>query len=240
MKKTFAIIVLTLFTFFVFANEWTISQVSENLYEGTREDGKNVSIFTHSELSSELLDKIKNCLNVAWNIPGIEGSKTSVNVEENSTFRFIVYPTALNYENLDLSKYLPVGISFYYDTALFYDVTLKVENLVPKITGAYISPKDLLSELKNVTISPDLYMSDDYILERIARLENAVMALSKKSVFSKIAEVDPALVFAIRSLYNENPNLTSKQILSILKEQGFTVSASDVSAVRLVFLGIID
>ena len=78
------------------------------------------------------------------------------------------------------------------------------------------------------------------MLQRLDRLENAVMALSKKGIFVKASKVNSEIVLAVRSLYNENPDLTQKQILSILKEQGMKVSASDVAAVRLVYLGIID
>ena len=239
MKKTIFVILLIFTSFSMFA-QWNISKVSEELYEGVRDDGKVVTIFSNSSISTETLEKIKTCLDIVWNIPGIQGTKASVNVESDTNFHFNVYPTALSYENVDLAKNLPSGMGFYYDSALFYDVTLKVEELMPRVTGAYVSPKDLLAKLKSSTEFPDLYMYDEYVLDRLSRLENAVMALSKKGIFSKPAEVDSELVFAIRSIYNSNPDLTSKEVLSILKEQGFTVSSSDVSAVRLVYIGLID
>ena len=239
MKKIILAFLMIFTSFSMFA-QWNISKVSEELYEGSREDGKVVTIFSNTSISPETLEKVQNCLDIVWNIPGIQGTKASVNVDSDNDFHFIVYPSSLTYENVDLAKNLPSGMGFYYESALFYDVTLKVEELMPRVTGAYVSPKDLLAKLKSSTEFPDLYMYDEYVLERLSRLENAVMALSKKGIFSKPAEVDSELVFAIRSIYNSNPDLTSKEVLSILKEQGFTVSASDVAAVRLVYLGLID
>lgn len=239
MKKKFLKCLMIFTTFMVFA-QWNVSKVSEGFYEGSRKDGKTVSIISSETLSTDTIDKIEKCLDIIWDIPGIQGSKASVNVESESNFHFIVYPSSLTYENVDLAQNLPAGMAFYYDSALFYDVTLKVEKLMPRVIGAYVSPTDFLSQLKSAIEFPDLYMYDEYVLERLARLENAVMALSKKGLFSKPAEVDLDLVYAVRSIYNENNSLTLKEILTILKEQGISASSSDVAAIRLVYLGIID
>lgn len=240
MKKIFILLLFIGLTFFAFGNEWDIKEVSDGLFEGRRSDGKNVVVLIENGVSEAVVEKITNSLDVVWSIPGIQGTKASVNVESDTKFRFIIYPTELIYEDINLAENLPSGMAFYYDSALFYDVNLKVDNLVPRVTGAYISPDDLLIQLKTATSAPDLYMYDEYVLERLDRLENAVMALSKKGLFAKPSEVPVETVLAIRSIYNDNPDLTPKQILNILKEQGIKASASDVAAVRLVYLGIID
>ena len=240
MKKKLFTILMFFTVVFLFASDWEISKVSEGIYEGYRSDGKSLFIVMEENSSEAVLDKITNCIDTVWSIPNIEGTKASVNVESDSNFRFIIYPSKLIYEDVDYAKNLPSGMAFYYNYSLFYDVSLKVEDLMPRITGAYISPEDLLAQIKSATQSPDLFMYDEYVLQRLDRLENAVMALSKKGIFAKATNVDPEIVLAVRSLYNENPDLTQKQILSILKEQGMKVSASDVAAVRLVYLGIIE
>lgn len=239
MKKKLISILMTCLTCFVFA-DWSFSEIEEGIFEGTRDDGKTAVVVLNNSVSENIVEKIQNCLDVAWSIPGIKGTKASVNVESDTKFRFIIYPTELIYDDIDFAKNLPSGMAFYYNSALFYDIILKIDDLVPRVNGAYISPEDLLSQLKSAIVSPDLFMYDEYVLQRIDRLENAVMALSKKGIFAKPSKVSPELVNAIRSLYNENPDLTSKQVVSILKEQGYKVSSSDVAAVKLVYLGLID
>ena len=240
MKKNLFAILMFFTVVLVFGADWEISKVSEDVYEGYRSDGKSLFIVMEDNSSEAVLEKITNCIDAVWSIPNIEGTKASVNVESDSNFRFIIYPSKLMFEGVDYAANFPSGMAFYYNYSLFYDITLKVQDLMPRITGAYISPEDLLAQIKSATQSPDLFMYDEYVLQRLDRLENAVMALSKKGIFAKASKVNSEIVLAVRSLYNENPDLTQKQILSILKEQGMKVSASDVAAVRLVYLGLID
>ena len=52
--------------------QWNISKVSEELYEGVRDDGKVVTIFSNSSISTESLEKIKTCLDIVWALPAQE------------------------------------------------------------------------------------------------------------------------------------------------------------------------
>ena len=82
---------LMIFTSFSMFAQWNISKVSEELYEGSREDGKVVTIFSNTSISTETLEKVQNCLDIVWNIPGIQGTKASVNVDSDNNFHFIIY-----------------------------------------------------------------------------------------------------------------------------------------------------
>lgn len=240
MKKYNIKVIFLFISMCLSAQQWTITTKSASVVEGTREDGKKVSIVSSSNISKDVIKKITNCLDTVWSINGLKGVASTVNVEDNSKFRFVIHPTSLKYGEEELVVYLPSGMAFFYDNALFYDTVVKVGDVLPKITGAYISAKDYVEEIKNASVFPDLYLYDTYILARIEKVEKALMALSKKGIFSKPSEVSPEVVLAVRSLYNSNPDITQKEILSELKSQGISASAGDIAAVYMVYLGIIE
>lgn len=240
MKKNIAFLLLVMIMVSAFCEQWKIDKKSGSLIEVTSENQKKASIVISSDISEDVISKITSCLDTLWLIPGIEGKKASVNVENDSKFRLVLYPSSLLLDGEELVVYLPSGMAFVYDNALFYDTVLKVGDVLPKVAGAYISAEDYVSEIKNASVFPDLYLYDTYILARIEKIEQALMALSKKGIFSKPSEVSSEVVLAVRSLYNSNPDITQKEILSELKSQGISASAGDIAAVYMVYLGIIE
>lgn len=238
MNKTKIIMRLMFFVFITsttFANTWTF-QDSGTVTDTT---GKECIIFSDITISSEMQELISNTLDVLWAIPGLSGTKSSVMVDSDNYFFFTIYPESLVYQEIELNDFLPSGLSFRYEYSLFYDATLKVDDYLPRITGAYVSPTGLLDQLYEVTIMPELYVHGDVLLERIARLESAVMALSKKSVFSQPKSVSDDIVLEVVAAYKKNPNITVSEVVSQLKEDGMAVAKKDVEAVFMVYLGII-
>ena len=126
MKKNILMFLVILIISGVFANEWTITKKSAALVDVTSNEGKTASIVMSSNATDVVIEKITNCLNTVWSIPGIEGTKATVNVENDSKFRFVIYPTTLSFDGEDLIKFLPSGMAFIYDNALFYDTVIKV------------------------------------------------------------------------------------------------------------------
>lgn len=239
IKKTAAFFGVLLISSLLAAETWS-SAVSDTSVTLTREDGKTVIVQNGAGVAESDLSKLTACLDTVWAIPGLSGTKASAAFADSGTFRFVVYPDALSVEGKDLTQYLPSGLAFRFDTALFYDVTVKVDELIPRIQGAYIAPDAFLSQLSSAIREPELFLSDAYVFERLERLEAAVMALSKKGIFSKAALVDPDIVFVIKSIYNENPGMPQKEMASELKRRGYEASSADISAVYMVYLGLIE
>lgn len=240
MKKMFILILMVTVFASLFSQTWKIDKTEANQVTLSRDDGKVATAITTTELSLESVAKIGSALNAAWSMPGLKADKASVQVDTIDSFRFVIYPTEFKYQDIDLKSYLPSGIAFQYNTTLFYDIVLKVKDVMPKISGAYISPDDVLKLMREATIMPERFMSDMNIQERLQKLENAIMAISKKGLFKKASSVSDEVVLAIRSLYNENPKITRDEAAEYLKSQGIEASSSDINAVFMVHLGNIE
>lgn len=240
MKKIiFSVIFLGVF-FTLSAQNWVVTETKGSQYIIESSDSKKTIVYSNTILSDALLQKIGNCLNAAWAIPGIEGSSASLKVESESVFRFVLYPDSFSYKNNDFNALLPSGLGFYYNSALFYDITMMVGDLMPKVAGAYASPDDLLSEMHSASIMPDMYMYDTYFLKRLERLEKALMAESKRNIFGKTSEVSEDIVLTIKSMYNENPSITKREVAEKLKQKNIKATTADINAVFMVYLGIIE
>lgn len=237
-----AVILLSAFLMcsLLMAENWTAVTSEDGLSTYSRTDGKTVTVAGGTAVSDASIAKLTACLDTVWAIPGLKGTQASAAFADDGSFRFVLFPDSLSYEGTDLAKNLPSGLAFRFDTALFYDVTVKVDELIPRVQGAYIAPDAFLSQLSEAIRSPELFLSDSYVFERLERLEAAVMALSKKGVFAKAALVDPELVLVIKSIYNENPGMTQKEMASELKQRGIAASSADVAAVYMVYLGLIE
>lgn len=235
MKKTILITILAFLSASIFANTWTLQ--SPGLL--TDSTGKECQIFSDMTISSEMQDLISNTLTAIWAIPGLTGTKSSVMVDSDDYCFFTIYPESFMYKDVDLNQYMPSGLSFRYEKSLFYDVTLKVNEYLPRITGAYVSPTGLLDQLYEVSIMPELYVHGDVLLQRIARLESAVMAIANKGVFSGPSAISTETVLAVVTAYTQNPDITISEIVTVLKEQGLKASKKEVEAIFMVYLGII-
>jgi len=240
MKKISLSVLIVLLSCALFAQGWTLTgtQGARSTMEGP--EGKKAVLYSDIPVTDEIIQKVGNALTTVWALPGLEGSSSTVMLEEASVFRFVVYPDKLVYNKSDFKEFFPSGMAFYYNNALFYDITMKVGDLMPKVAGAYISPEDLLGEIKSASIMPDMYMYDTYFLKRLERLEKALMAVSKKNLFGQTTEVSEDIVLAVRSMYNENPKITKKEVADKLKQKNIKATAADINAVFMVYLGRIE
>ncbi len=240
MKKIIICAVFVMVAGILVCEGWTVSgtQGARSSLDGP--DGKKAVVYSEIALTDEIIGKVGNALNTAWAIPGFEGSTSTVKIESDSVFRFVLYPDKFSINKSDFKSFFPSGMAFYYNSALFYDLTMKVGDLMPKVAGAYVSPDDLLSEIQSASIMPDMYMYDTYFIKRLERLEKALMAVSKKNIFGQTTEVSEDIVLAVRSMYNENPKITKKEVADKLKQKNIKATAADINAVFMVYLGRIE
>jgi hypothetical protein len=223
----------------VYAQDWEVKNTApeQNMIltdiEGT--DNHTAQVIASHELNASEVSLISTCLNAIWAIPGLTGTHASVRVSDDGVLRIIAYPESMKYLESEIAPNLPGGLGFYYNTTLFYDITLKVEKYITKITGLYVTPEDLLKRIALARLMPDRFLYDDEILNRVGNLEKAMMALLKVKPVTK--KIDPELVIAIISLYNENPSILAKDAVIRLKAAGMTASVKDVNAVLQVMVG---
>lgn len=222
---------------------WKIKENSENektnVIEIATFDGRIASINIDDNLNLEkILKPIGRALDAAWEIPGMKADRAAVYVEDLSRFRLVVFPTSFVYKDINLCEYLPSGIAFSYDASLVYDVLLKVGDLMPRVTGIFISEKDLAELLYHAVIAPDVYVYDDSLAARIERLEKALLALAPKAMYSKPYEIDPELIQTVKKLYSENNDISKKEVIAWLKQRKIKYTQSDIDTIFVVLLGI--
>lgn len=244
-RKGTALVAVLMLCSLLAAESWTGAVSDDGTRTLSRADGKTVTFLntvagTTDAVPDSSVSKLTACLDTVWAIPGLKGTRASAAFADNGSFRFVVYPDELTFGGKNILQNLPSGLAFRFDTALFYEVTVKVNDLIPKVQGAYIAPDAFLSQLSEAIRSPELFLSDSYVFERLERLEAAVMALSKKGVFTKAVLVDPEIVLVIKSIYNENPGMTQKEMAAELKQRGYAASSADIAAVYMVYLGLIE
>lgn len=222
---------------------WKIKENSENektnVIEIATFDGRIASINIDDNLNLEkILKPIGRALDAAWEIPGMKADRAAVYVEDLSRFRLVVFPTSFVYKDINLCEYLPSGIAFSYDASLVYDVLLKVGDLMPRVTGIFISEKDLAELLYHAVIAPDVYVYDDSLAARVERLEKALLALAPKAMYSKPYEIDPELIQTVKKLYSENNDISKKEVIAWLKQRKIKYTQSDIDTIFVVLLGI--
>lgn len=202
-------------------------------------DGKTASINIGENADIEkILKPVGRALDAAWQLPGMKAEKAAVYADDPTHFRLVIFPTSFVYKDINLCEYLPSGIAFSYDSSLLYDVVLKVGDLMPRVTGIFVSEKELAELLYNAAVTPDVYMYDDNLVARVERLEKALLALAPKAMYSKPYEIDPGLIQIIKKLYSENNNITKKEVTAWLKQQKIKYSQSDIDTIFVVLLGV--
>jgi hypothetical protein len=241
MKKIGIFLVILLASAAVYAQQWSISTADDGAITLSGPGGKTATVASVVPFDQTIAAKVGKALETAWALPGLSGTRASAAVETASRFRIVLFPDRFMINGKDYLSYLPAGVAFYYDTVLFYDITLKVDNLLPKVYGAYVSPDDVLQQIQTAVVLPERYMYDAYLLDRIERLERGLMAVSKKSLFSsKPSPVDPEVVSVILGMYNADPSITKDAVTAEFKNRGMKVSSADINAVFMVYLGIIE
>jgi hypothetical protein len=198
------------------------------------QSGRSATVVSAASLGRSDLAAVSNSLNVVWAIPGMDGREASVRLNAEG-FRLVAYPASFVSEGRDLMPFLPSGLSFYFRTTLFYDISLKVGGFIPKVTGAYISPEGLMRHISAAILMPELYLSDQSLLARLERLERALMAALKQS--GPRDGVSGEMVIAVANICNENPGISPEGVLQALKAQKVKTNIKEVRAVYFVLFG---
>jgi hypothetical protein len=210
---------------------------AETIVELTSSDGLVCRVVSTNGLTDSEVQVIGNSLNAVWAIPGMRGIEASARMDEKGSggFRLVVYPVSFMNSDEELSGYFPSGMAFYFHTSLFYDISMKVGDFMPKVTGAFVSPEGLIKHVSAAILMPEMYMFDQSLFGRIDRLEKALIAALAKS--APKAGVSSETTLAILNEYNAIPNQNSEMIFVALKKKGFKTNIKEVRAVLWTYFG---
>ena len=203
-------------------------------------EGKNASVtISGGFISEDKVASIGRALDAAWLVPNLKIKSVTVYMEDAEKFRFVLFPETFTYEDVDLCQFLPSGIAFSYNGALFYDVILKVGNVKPRLNGAYVEPADFASQLYKAILCPDMILEGN-MQERVSRLEQALLGLASRGFFARPSKISNELIQHVRMMYSENNLITKKEVMAQLKEQGIKCTSAEIDTIFVVLLGIIE
>ncbi|MDR0785659.1 MAG: hypothetical protein LBE74_07245 [Treponema sp.] len=212
---------------------------SETVTELASSGGLVCRVVSANELNDADARVVGASLNAVWAIPGMRGTESSAYMDEKGDggFRLVVYPESFTNGGEELSGYFPSGMAFYYHTSLFYDISMKVGDFMPKVTGAFVSPDGLIKHVSAAILMPEMYMFDQSLLGRIDRLEKALVAALAKS--APKTGVSPETTLAVLNEYNANPNQNAEAVFAALKKKGLKTNVKEVRAVLWTYFGIL-
>jgi hypothetical protein len=224
---------------FIGAEEWSVLQektqgANQMVTVLSGSGGRTANVISAAALGKSDIAGIGGALSAVWAIPGLKGTEASVRLDPDG-FRLVAYPTSFVSEGRNLMPFLPSGLSFYFRTSLFYDISLKVDDFIPKVTGAYISPEGFIRHISAAILMPEMYLYDQSLMDRIERLEKALMAALKKA--GPTSGVSSDFVLAVANIHNEKPDITPEMMLKELKTRGFKTNIKEVRAVYFVLFG---
>ncbi|MDC7124000.1 MAG: hypothetical protein PQJ46_00435 [Spirochaetales bacterium] len=157
---------------------------------------------------------------------------------EDEVVEALVIPQSYIVEEEDLIKFIPSGLSFFYDENVETDFSVVVNDLLLKVQGAFFSWKELDAKVIDAVHNPELYLQKAdplYIFSQIEAIkENADMIrLSMEQKDAELAEEDKALSEENQALSEENKALSEevdmlREALIQLSNNGFFGSIKEL------------
>lgn len=89
----------------------------------------------------------------------------------------VIIPNSLVYNKMDIVKYIPSGLQFYYDANMEYDFRIFVNQWFLKIAGQYYSADKFLERLHSAVVDPAQFIQKndpDYFLRALGEIDDQV------------------------------------------------------------------
>lgn len=141
----------------------------------------------------------------------------------------LVIPTSFLYRGVDLAKYMPSGIQFYYDTYLQYDFRMLKDNLFLRLKGAVYDESQFAQRAYSAVQNPVLFIQSndpEYLLQRLNEIASAIT-----SIQAQLDASNKTLAIAVQEAKTElNRQQTSdsqiRDQLSVLQERSASIQSS--------------
>lgn len=138
------------------------------------EDGNKrvIEVVYKDELSKKELSLVKNIYKTLITWEELELKKAEIIFTDEST-DIIILPESLIYNGVDLSKYMPSGMQFYYTNFFEYDFRMFKDTLFMRLKGHYYSKEEFFNEIYSAYLDPILYIQihdPSYLIRQIDKL----------------------------------------------------------------------
>lgn len=154
----------------------------QTVYTVTDPSGLSLTVATSAPLTAadgRVLERVDSTLS-GWKNLKISEEKV---VFHDGRADILVIPSSFVYKNIDLSKYMPSGIQFYYDKYLQYDFRMFKDNLFLRLKGEIFDESQFADRLYGAVQNPVLYLqtnNPEYLLQQINDLVTKVDTLTAR------------------------------------------------------------
>jgi hypothetical protein len=194
---------------------------NQTVYELTDRSGLSFTVASAGELSDTSMKILGSILGTlqGWNDLKIQQLKVVFNGDRADV---LVMPSSFEYKGIDLAKYMPSGIQFYYDTYLQYDFRMLKDSLFLRLKGDVYGESQFADRAYNAIQDPVLYLqtnNPEYLLQRLNDIAAAV-----DKIANTLAE-------------QEKTNQSISQNMSALQEQSAALQKS-VDSMRYAMVAL--
>ncbi len=165
-----------------------------------------------SQLQADILDEFLNRF-YAMEYIDIEALKV---VFIDGRTEVVVLPASFNYNGMDLARYMPSGMQFYYVTSLEYDFRIRVDNFFLRFFGQYTDEVLLAERLVAAVNNPTQIARNQDSQYLAQRLDIQSQALNEAAAAVRQAESRMhALAGEVNNLKSETQALRTKYDLVV-------------------------
>ncbi len=147
-------------------------------------------------------------------------------------------PSDFTYKGINVLDYLPAGLLFsYYDT-MYYNYRITRDKMFVRVYGEYVTEEELCEKTIAAVSDPLAYIrarDPEYLLQRLDRLVNAMMAFESKGLFGSAKPIERRIVQRIVEIKRQNPAYKRKDIVKVLDREKISIGEKEVGVVLGIY-----
>jgi outer membrane murein-binding lipoprotein Lpp len=195
----------------------TQQENNQTVYTVQTSDGFTFTVASSAPLTDSNAKVLKTSVSTlaGWKLLKIQQAKIVFN---GSRADILIIPASFVYKGVDLAKYMPSGIQFYFDTYLQYDFRMLKDNLFLRLKGEVYDETQFADRLYSAVENPVLYLqtnNPEYLLLQINALTKKIDNLTTQieqtnAAFSQLTDKVDALAKAGQDFTTKQEAVNSK------------------------------
>jgi hypothetical protein len=158
----------------------TQQENNQTVYTVRASDGFTFTVASSAPLTDANARVLRSSVSTltSWNLLKVEQAKI---VFDGSRADILIIPSSFVYKGVDLAKYMPSGIQFYFDTYLQYDFRMLKDNLFLRLKGEVYDQTQFADRLYAAIENPVLFLqtsNPEYLLQQFNILTKKVEDLT--------------------------------------------------------------
>lgn len=158
-----------------------------NTLEGVTSKGAELLIINSDPFITNRQDRVTNEVIEQFTHLSFKTVKINYTNSDIVEIEFIIHP--LNWNSLDLDKFLTSGLTIKVTDVVKYEVDIFIESLHIHVNGIFLNEESLLNKLTNIISHPgDFLLSRDpeHIMNKFYEIDNVITELKKENELLKL------------------------------------------------------